>query len=884
MANTNFIGSTDNQVLTTDQFLKTIWGEIPPGKVLIWTLPDKKSRWYVHFENVTADMRFHEKEDVYTGVGLAPHEGLRLPSNKRLKEWEVTGIAAFWSDIDVAHPVHKTAKQYPPSIEKALDALEQLPFAATIIVHSGHGVQLWWVLKEVWIFEDEEDRERARRASQWWHQVVKGIFAEHGWDVDSTFDLPRVMRLPGTWNNKEPEDRRRVEVTGGCGERYDRQQFLDLVPEDFQATPMRARRNRSGGSGNGNGFAPGASGLVLDPEAEPSFTRIETLLKLEPRFRKTWENQRPDLADQSPSAYDMALANYAVRAGWPDQEVANLLIAFRKRHRLDPKLREDYYAVTIAKAHEPYPNSTSDLGETAGGEVEVEVEVGVEDREVTLESLTRPSRENATEAANALRFLVDHSDHLVVAYDPADLAPADVYAYTEQGTLSVGALEGMLLETSRRHMALVKAMPKKTPGCSEIIHHAQRFDDTRRLPVVINNLRGAIALLRRAGLLPESLVIKRRRDINANLRYMGAPNGVFDLHTGLFLPPDEARETFTAAQIPDDYDPQATHPAVDAIMPEIPASQEMEWWYQARGYLFAKPPAKQFVVMLTPPDSGKTVWANSDKDSFGPSYVSSIRPQTLQKSDYSGPTAYNDGLLSFGNGMRALYQSETKGNQDVGLINLVTGGERSFPARGIKEKEVMVQPSAHLIMQSNIPETGAPELRFGISSPSDETEVAALRERMYMLPMPTIPKAERNPAYLNVSATNTEGSVEFRQAWVARTVRQCMAMAGQLWPDRLESQAAALDDLKRRETDPWVSEWLENLLVPAPGSEVHSRQIYADYEIWYEENGGTKQTQRAVTAAVAARYGPGKSEVYRTWQGKRAKVVLWRGFGFHSQQ
>ena len=222
---------------TTGEFLKTLWGDTPPGKVLIWTLPDKKSRWYSHFENVTADMRFHEKEDVYTGVGLAPHEGLRLPSNKRLKEWEVTGITAFWSDIDVAHPVHKTAKQYPPSIEKALEALEQLPFAATIIVDSGHGVQLWWVLKEVWIFEDEADRERARRASQWWHRVVKGIFAEHGWDVDSTFDLPRVMRLPGTWNNKEPEDRRRVEVTGGCGERYDRQQFLDLVPDRLPAPP-----------------------------------------------------------------------------------------------------------------------------------------------------------------------------------------------------------------------------------------------------------------------------------------------------------------------------------------------------------------------------------------------------------------------------------------------------------------------------------------------------------------------------------------------------------------------------------------------------------------------------------------------------------------------
>ena len=370
MADTNSTRATDDQVLTTEdpvtqfperavwptttgEFLKILWGEIPPGKVLIWTLPDKKSRWYVHFDNVDGDMRFHEYEDVYTGVGLAPKEGVRLLSNKRVEESQVAGIAAFWADIDVAHPVHKKSDQLPPSIERAMEAIAKLPLEATIIVDSGHGLQLWWVLKEIWIFTDGDDREQARRASQWWDKLVKETFAEFSWTVDSTFDLPRVMRLPGTWNNKDPQDRRRVEVTGGSGNRYAREQFTQLVPEDFKATPMGARRN-AGGSGTGeNGATPGSSGLVLDPEAEPSRMRLDTLLKLEPEFRATWEKRRPDLPDPSPSAHDMSLANFAVRAKWPDQEVCNLLIAFRRWHGLEPKLRENYYVVTIAKAHEP---------------------------------------------------------------------------------------------------------------------------------------------------------------------------------------------------------------------------------------------------------------------------------------------------------------------------------------------------------------------------------------------------------------------------------------------------------------------------------------------------------------------------------------------------
>lgn len=509
---------------------------------------------------------------------------------------------------------------------------------------------------------------------------------------------------------------------------------------------------------------------------------------------------------------------------------------------------------------------------------EEERATGDNDEEVTLESLTLPSQKNATEAANAIRFLADHSDRLVVAYDTNDSLPADVYAYTEQGTLSIGPLDGMLLETSRRHIERVTGLPKKTAGYSEIIRHAQRFDDARKLLVVIANIRGAIALLRWRGLLPNNLTIKKRRDINAKLRYLGAPNGVVDLYTGDLLPPDEAKATFTTLSIPDEYEPEATHPDVDAIMPEVGTSVEMEWWYRARGLMFSRAPEKQLVVMLTPPDCGKTVWSNCDRDSFGEGYVSAIRPQTLQVSDYSGPSAYNDGLLKFGGGMRILYQPESKGNQDVGLINLVTGGERAFPARGIKEKEVMVEASAHLVMQSNLPQSGVPSLRFGISDASDNTEAAALRGRMYLLPMPMIPMDQRNPAYLTISAPNTPGSREFRQAWVARTVRQCVAMVGQPWPGRLESQTEALDDLQHRESDPWVTDWLESLMVRHEGSEVHSKQIFADFEAWHGENGGPKQTQRGITEAVANRYGPGKPGCYRNWAGKRCKVVVWQGW------
>ena len=51
--------------------------------------------------------------------------------------------------------------------------------------------------------------------------------------------------------------------------------------------------------------------LVLDPTAEPPFDKFLALCEAEPRFRQSWDRKRRDLKDSSPSAYDMALADYS---------------------------------------------------------------------------------------------------------------------------------------------------------------------------------------------------------------------------------------------------------------------------------------------------------------------------------------------------------------------------------------------------------------------------------------------------------------------------------------------------------------------------------------------------------------------------------------------
>ena len=91
--------------------------------------------------------------------------------------------------------------------------------------------------------------------------------------------------------------------------------------------------------------------LILDPEAYPPLAKFKRLLQNSEFFR-ICEN-RGDYA--SLSEHDFALAKFAVEDDWSDQEIADLIIAFRRKHGQSSKdrekaLRSDYIQRTLDRA------------------------------------------------------------------------------------------------------------------------------------------------------------------------------------------------------------------------------------------------------------------------------------------------------------------------------------------------------------------------------------------------------------------------------------------------------------------------------------------------------------------------------------------------------
>lgn len=332
----------------THAFFDALLGYAPEHlHSLLWTLQDKRSSW-VPLDTPDGPGAVANRarrladsgKDVYCAVSLAAAAGM---ADARIKAANAAGIMGLWADIDIADPdVHKKWN-LPPTLDAAFELLDATGVEPTLVVHSGHGLQAWWLFHEFWDFGDDGARLEAAGLAQRWNTTLQVRAAERQWVVDSVFDLARVMRVPGTLNRKGSPVMP-VRLLRGDGPRYN--------PDDFDAYVVDGSYLSQRGLTPTRSYVPDE--FEVSDANKPDFERLQALLDNDDTFRSTYDMKRKDFSDQSPSSYDMSLATQAARAGWTDQEIAALILAFRRRHRLDvaKALRADYINRTLARARD----------------------------------------------------------------------------------------------------------------------------------------------------------------------------------------------------------------------------------------------------------------------------------------------------------------------------------------------------------------------------------------------------------------------------------------------------------------------------------------------------------------------------------------------------
>ena len=313
-------------------FLTAVFPEVSPSWLLLWGAPSKHSEFVqtVTDETIAMVEAWAQRENVYVGCGLRSQN---FGPTMRGSLGDIVSIPGVWLDIDYGTE-HKKPN-LPPNQEAAKDLVLSLGPEPTVLVHSGRGLQAWWLFEEAWTLESEAERAQAEALTKGWNNTLRAKAHAKGWDADQVGDLPRVMRLPGTWNRKSVP--RRVELLDlNLDRRYQPSDFDQYLIADAHA-PKEAMPDMSWE-------------FTLSPQAEPPADRFMLLCEADTIFRKSWLHARPDMPDQSASSYDMSLATRALLAGWTGQETVNTLIAHRRKYKEDLKLREDYYRRTLNRA------------------------------------------------------------------------------------------------------------------------------------------------------------------------------------------------------------------------------------------------------------------------------------------------------------------------------------------------------------------------------------------------------------------------------------------------------------------------------------------------------------------------------------------------------
>ena len=233
--------------------------------------------------------------------------GVSPRAKKQGKEEYVKQVNCLWADLDC-----KGEKERQERLQK----LKNFKLPPSIIVNSGHGYHVYWLLSQPYLIKTNQDKLDIKG-------YIKGLsIALNG---DRTFDLSRILRVPGSKNIKDPDNLLPVEILEfKPALRYKLTEFeqFEVDVEDVRLT------------------------VDISPDEIPD--RFWRILGEDSKLKTTWEGKRTNLKDDTRSGYDMALANLLIPYGFSDSEIAAILKDSPSGKGQDAK--PQYLSYTIGKA------------------------------------------------------------------------------------------------------------------------------------------------------------------------------------------------------------------------------------------------------------------------------------------------------------------------------------------------------------------------------------------------------------------------------------------------------------------------------------------------------------------------------------------------------
>ncbi len=228
------------------RYLGLLYGEVAEGYLNLCHFDGKPITWYAANDlDALAQSAVVLGRDcnVYHSIGLRSQEyfaALSEPENERGGSDTVVGLPGLWLDVDFLDPAH-TKTNLPPTPFDALDLIDELPLKPTLVVHSGHGFQAWYLFRQMWELPTDEERATAESLVRRFQRTVLAKAEAHGWKLDNTSDLARVFRVPGTLNWKNAAHPVPVKIVSCSSERrFDPVDFAPHLAPDAKLPQLDA--------------------------------------------------------------------------------------------------------------------------------------------------------------------------------------------------------------------------------------------------------------------------------------------------------------------------------------------------------------------------------------------------------------------------------------------------------------------------------------------------------------------------------------------------------------------------------------------------------------------------------------------------------------------
>lgn len=169
-------------------FLEALYGEYfgkREGFIMVKAVkrldPRVSTRYFPNLE-ILAKEQYHEDQNVFFGV--CPHESMK-PDRA-----QISYISALWAGLDLNSSGYSGPNLYFSNKSQAAKAIRSFPLPPSIIVESGWGVHLYWLLKDVVPLTSIDATEQILAA-------VNNYFL-----CRSQVKIDSMMRLPATFNCK----------------------------------------------------------------------------------------------------------------------------------------------------------------------------------------------------------------------------------------------------------------------------------------------------------------------------------------------------------------------------------------------------------------------------------------------------------------------------------------------------------------------------------------------------------------------------------------------------------------------------------------------------------------------------------------------------------